>query len=406
MKEENISYGSLLNQNLLVVSLGYPSKSGDFQIYTFVKSQVDELKKYFNKVYVVCPTPYFPKFIAKLWFIPLYFKEKSLRYDYRYDNVRVFFPRFFSLPIGFFREKNGVLSYSATKKCILKNNIKFYFTHAHFSYPPGYVAYRIKEDFNVDYFLTIQENAEWFMDQVKEKKKEYVAGWKNAKKLIRVNERDLKILKKFNKNSICIPNTYDKQVFKKRDKKKIREELKLPLDKNIILNVGFYIKRKNQETLIKSAEEIIKKRKDVLFLLVGRGPEHNYLQGLIDRSGLNDYVKLMGEMDSEKVAKFMSASDIFSFPSRSEGNPTVMFECLGAGLPFIGTDVGGIAEIINSEKFGFILDNPEDYKGLSILMEKGINKKWDKEEIFNYAKSFNSENVVKKIISCYLGGRG
>ena len=94
----------------------------------------------------------------------------------------------------------------------------------------------------------------------------------------------------------------------------------------------------------------------------------------------------------------VNAADVFVLPSYSEGNPTVMFEALGCGIPYVGTNVGGVRDIIHSEKYGFIYDNPKDYKTFANLLDKSLNKKWDKNEILNYSKRFTWNKIVQELL--------
>ena len=76
-----------------------------------------------------------------------------------------------------------------------------------------------------------------------------------------------------------------------------------------------------------------------------------------------------------------------------------MFEALACGLPFIGTNVGGIPEIITKD-CGYVVES-KDVKALVESITKGLGKKWNKEEIINYAKQFEWNNVCKKILGVY-----
>ena len=62
-----------------------------------------------------------------------------------------------------------------------------------------------------------------------------------------------------------------------------------------------------------------------------------------------DHVEFVGGKPHAEIPIWMNACDVFVLSSLSEGNPTVMFECVGCGKPFIGTKVGGIPEIIISD---------------------------------------------------------
>ncbi len=102
---------------------------------------------------------------------------------------------------------------------------------------------------------------------------------------------------------------------------------------------------------------------------------------------------------------YLCASDLFVLPSLDEGNPIVMFEALGLGLPFIGTDVGGIKEIIKTNDYGYVI-KPKNSIMLSEYIDKSLTKQWDKKKIIDYSKNFTwnkiglkIEKIYKKVIS-------
>ena len=95
-----------------------------------------------------------------------------------------------------------------------------------------------------------------------------------------------------------------------------------------------------------------------------------------------------------------NVADLFVLPSLFEGNPTVMFEALGVGLPFIGTNVGGIPEIIISDEYGLLCE-PANPKDLAENIMIGLNKEWNREKIMEYANQFTWENIANKTREIY-----
>lgn len=101
----------------------------------------------------------------------------------------------------------------------------------------------------------------------------------------------------------------------------------------------------------------------------------------------------------EDVVKYELAADYFVLPSYNEGVPTVMFEALAAGTPFISTKVGGIPEI--ARDFTGILIEPGNSLALKEAIVKALEMKWSRAKIQSYSKEFTWENICKKIASIY-----
>ena len=133
---------------------------------------------------------------------------------------------------------------------------------------------------------------------------------------------------------------------------------------------------------------------------MGGGPLHDALNEQIRSLGLEGIIKLTGQLKQDELPLYLNASDLFCLSSDSEGNPTVMFEALGVGLPYIGTNVGGVPEIITSDKYGLICE-PGNQEELGKILEKGILKKWDSNEILTYSKEYTWKNIFLKTQNHY-----
>ena len=113
-----------------------------------------------------------------------------------------------------------------------------------------------------------------------------------------------------------------------------------------------------------------------------------------------DHVEFVGGKPHDKIPIWMNACDVFILPSLAEGNPTVMFECLGCGKPFIGTTVGGEPEIITSNNYGLLCE-PANPKVLAEKILIALDKEWDGEKIRSYAERFRWENIAEEIMRVY-----
>lgn len=117
--------------------------------------------------------------------------------------------------------------------------------------------------------------------------------------------------------------------------------------------------------------------------LVGDGIVKNELIELVRELGMNEIVNFYGRIDRNRVLCMMEQMDLFLIPSRTEGLPRVLIEAMSKGLPAIGSNVGGIPELLEEEW----LFASEDINGLSVLLEKMY--------ILPSIKSISSRNMNK-----------
>ncbi len=84
--------------------------------------------------------------------------------------------------------------------------------------------------------------------------------------------------------------------------------------------------------------------------ILGSGPEEEKLKDLTRILGLSKEVVFLGHIDPEVVYGYLANADIFVRPSRSEGLGSSFLEAMGAGLPVIGTPVGGIPDFLKDPR--------------------------------------------------------
>jgi glycosyltransferase involved in cell wall biosynthesis len=161
-------------------------------------------------------------------------------------------------------------------------------------------------------------------------------------------------------NVQVISNGYDPSSFKPLNTVLARRKLNLPEKAFIIVNIANLEEYKGQKYLIKSMKCVLASCHNVMLYVVGKGSLMADLQSLIQKCSCNDSIIMVGgNKPLIEIPLWMNACDIFVLPSLSEGTPIVMFEALGCGKPFVGTNVGGIPEIIINENLGILVE-PRD----------------------------------------------
>jgi glycosyltransferase involved in cell wall biosynthesis len=110
-----------------------------------------------------------------------------------------------------------------------------------------------------------------------------------------------------------------------------------------LLHVGRLSAAKDQETLLKSFAIAKAQTPDLRLWIVGGGSLQAKLESLASQIGINGSVTFFGEQAD--VSPFLAAADLFVLSSITEGIPVSLLEALGAGVPAVVTDVGGMSEV-------------------------------------------------------------
>jgi len=203
------------------------------------------------------------------------------------------------------------------------------------------------------------------------------------------------------KKIIVITNGFDERKFNLIDQLKCREKLSLPNDKKIFINIAYLSEEKGHKFLIDAMNNIIKYNKNILCIIIGEGLLRNSLEKKINELNLKNHVLLKGSIDHSQIPLWLNAGDIFVLPSIIEGNPTVMFEAMGCGKPFVGSSVGGIPDVITSGDYG-LLSIPGNSTDLEEKMFLALQKNWDIPKILIYSKKFSWSNIFNKLENLYL----
>ncbi|OHA08526.1 MAG: hypothetical protein A3B37_00295 [Candidatus Sungbacteria bacterium RIFCSPLOWO2_01_FULL_59_16] len=113
--------------------------------------------------------------------------------------------------------------------------------------------------------------------------------------------------------------------------------------------------------LIDAANQVKVKVKSLKFkvIAIGDGEEKKRLQARIAELGLEDTVHLLGFVPD--ASRYLRGLDLFVLPSLKEGLPYALMEAMAAGLPAVGTSVGGIPDLIEDGVTGRLVPpkNPE-----------------------------------------------
>lgn len=155
-----------------------------------------------------------------------------------------------------------------------------------------------------------------------------------------------------NGNVYILNNAIDLDKFKYNEKIRIkkRKELNIENDTLVIGHIGRFVAQKNHTFLIDIFNELHKKKKNSILLLIGQGPLIDEIKQKVEMLGLSDSVKFLGQRDD--VNELYNVMDLFLFPSLYEGLGMVLIEAQANGLSCIAsTEVPRIVKISKDVSF-------------------------------------------------------
>jgi len=211
---------------------------------------------------------------------------------------------------------------------------------------------------------------------------------------------------KSNNKAMCIYNGFNfSRIENLENHEYIKEKFKIRTDK-IVGMVGSLDKRKDTEIFINAAKQILKKRRDVTFLIIGEGPKLNYLQSLIDDKD-KDYIIFTGKQD--RIESIANTFDIGVLTSKNEfsreGISNSIMEYMALAKPVVATHSGGSPEIVDNNVTGYLVrpkDRNDLVKKIEYLLENPkIGEKMGKAGKIKIEKKFNIRKMTNSFIELY-----
>jgi glycosyltransferase involved in cell wall biosynthesis len=373
---------------------------------TFQKSQIESMADHFKNIYVLVrykPIAEVSRFLP-LRYLRLHQKRWAINKLNKPDNVHVFPVPIIYLPFKSSYLKLGERLYKKSKALIEKHSIKFDLIHAHYFWTSGYVALKLKQDYHIPIVVTnhsthqltkyLIRNSDW-----KQKMTETISG---ADHIFVVNNFMKERVHEIDKNSKVdvIPAGFNEDLFYPIKKDIARKDLGLSAKDPIIINISSLDDNKNLELFINGIVAILPTYPRLRGFIIGDGKKYKQLRNMITQLGIGDHIQLMGALPHQAINQWINASDFVTLCSYIEGSPTVMYESLACGRPFLGSAVGGIPEIIKGKDWGLVFD-PYKLDDFVEKLQLMLAQEWDEQKIIDYAAQFSQSRLSQKILEVY-----
>ncbi|MHA0855402.1 N-acetyl-alpha-D-glucosaminyl L-malate synthase BshA [Paenibacillus sp. CMAA1364] len=196
-------------------------------------------------------------------------------------------------------------------------------------------------------------------------------------------------------------NFVDKRVYYPRDTGSLRGDFAQP-DEKILMHISNFRPVKRVMDVIDifaQVHEVIPSK----LLLVGEGPDLPKVQCKIKELGLTDSVHFLGKQD--EIAHVISLADVLLLPSSKESFGLVALEAMACGVPTVGSEAGGIPELVVHGETGFLAPIGEvkqmaDYC-IQLLSNTALNQRFKDACMRRAQEDFCDELIMKKYEEIY-----
>lgn len=210
---------------------------------------------------------------------------------------------------------------------------------------------------------------------------------------------------KINKEISVIHNFVNEKVYFKRDQTPLKKHYGITEDEKVIIHISNFRKVKRINDIVKTFHLIQQEIKAKL-LLVGDGPECAAIYEQVKSLQLEDQVLFLGKQ--KKISELLSISDLKLLLSDKESFGLVLLEAMACGVPCIGTNIGGIPEVIKHGKTGYLVGLSDVKRAseyaLQLLSDDDLHLQFSQEALKRVQQSFNSKHIVDQYIARYKNG--
>lgn len=198
-------------------------------------------------------------------------------------------------------------------------------------------------------------------------------------------------------------NFVDERVYRKKNVHHLKDEYGIGDHEKVIIHVSNFRKVKRVPDVVR-AFSFVRSQIPAKLLLVGDGPEMTVVCRLVKQLGLTDDVRCLGKQ--ENLEELYSISDVKWLLSEKESFGLVLLEAMACGVPCVGTNIGGIPEVIEDGKTGFLceLGHIEEVaeKTLRMLKNDELHTYMAEQALKTVYDKFHSQQIVKQYENIYF----
>ncbi len=205
-----------------------------------------------------------------------------------------------------------------------------------------------------------------------------------------------------NKTIETVYNFVDEREYFPQDATELKQQLGIDADEKVMIHVSNFRNVKRVQDVVETFALTHEKVKCKL-LLVGDGPEMGRIIQQVRELGLDEHVLFLGKRDG--LAEFYSMSDIKLLLSEKEAFGLVLLEAMACGVPVIGSNIGGMPEIIEPGINGYLVELGDTQKAaeyaIQMLRDDSQLQKLRQGALKTVAERFYSSKILEQYEGFY-----
>ena len=200
---------------------------------------------------------------------------------------------------------------------------------------------------------------------------------------------------------IQFPTRIDTDIYKPLDREIARSKINIDLKRKLIVTTGRLGEKKGWKFMIDCFELFKETFPDSYFYFFGDGEDRSKIEKYIIERKLTNSISLKGKQDSQTIALYLNASDVFIMGSYIEGWSTSLVEAIACAVPVCITSFSSAKELVSDGMNGFICESRLEVEFVE-NMKKSLNiSKKDLLDKSYEINKYTTSRLKKDLLECW-----
>ena len=373
--------------HILVVAESFPSPAHPYR-GTFIGEQVKRLLDHVEKITVLSPTTYIPRFLK----VSRVARQVSLpeRYEFVKDRCEVLFPRYLKAPGDmclWWTTAQWRRIVSNTVSDLLKTG-SLSLIHANQGGLSSWAGIQAARQYKLPCVVTYQ-GTEVHTDLVNRQ-----GAWKLCRDSFRFADLNISVSRSLERTlkAYTEPQGQCEVMIRGVDLKTFFPPKAEGMRQPAVLFVGAVRVSKGAFDLLEAWTQVVARCARAELWIVGSDYSGGRFAQEVRSRGHDKSVKIFGPQPLSHVADLMRQAQVLCLPSHGEGTPNCVMEAMACGLPVVATEVGGIPDIVEPNRTG-ILVQKGDTQGLTVALASLLEDAGQRASMGKAAYEFAREHL-------------